>query len=233
MYALMHWYGREPRVVLKDTLAWDPAIDVLLNRLPSRFISPHAEGADGDVAGAADRRAGPQPRRERRVRDLPGGRQLHPRAPAARHRQAAPPRPGGDGAPGRADAERAGPPARRPARRAGRRARGRRGPGRAHRARPPAHGRATSGASCRWTSRSSCAGGGCRARRSPRVARPASTGCSPGGSRSTRGSPSTARSTCLRGVRAAAGAPRPTYDAGPRHREVRGPSRVRSGTTSC
>ena len=40
MYALMHWYGREPRVVLKDTLAWDPAVDVLLNRLPNRFISP-------------------------------------------------------------------------------------------------------------------------------------------------------------------------------------------------
>ena len=40
MYALMHWYGREPRVVLKDTLAWDPAIDVILNRLPSRFVSP-------------------------------------------------------------------------------------------------------------------------------------------------------------------------------------------------
>ena len=40
MYALMHWYGREPRVVLKDTLAWDPAIDVILNRLPNRFISP-------------------------------------------------------------------------------------------------------------------------------------------------------------------------------------------------
>jgi len=39
MYALMHWYGREPRVVLKDTLAWDPAINVLLNRIPSRFIA--------------------------------------------------------------------------------------------------------------------------------------------------------------------------------------------------
>jgi 1-acyl-sn-glycerol-3-phosphate acyltransferase len=47
MYALMHWYGREPRVVLKDTLAWDPAIDVILNRLPSRFVSPR-----GDTAGA-------------------------------------------------------------------------------------------------------------------------------------------------------------------------------------
>jgi 1-acyl-sn-glycerol-3-phosphate acyltransferase len=44
MYALMHWYGREPRVVLKDTLAWDPAIDVLLHRLPSRFVSPQPKG---------------------------------------------------------------------------------------------------------------------------------------------------------------------------------------------
>lgn len=39
MYALMHWYGREPRVVLKETLAWDPMIGVLLTRVPSRFIS--------------------------------------------------------------------------------------------------------------------------------------------------------------------------------------------------
>ena len=44
MYALMHWYGREPRVVLKDTLQWDPAIDVILNRLPNRFISPNRRG---------------------------------------------------------------------------------------------------------------------------------------------------------------------------------------------
>jgi 1-acyl-sn-glycerol-3-phosphate acyltransferase len=41
MYALLHWYNREPRVVLKDTLAWDPAIDVLLNRIPASFISPN------------------------------------------------------------------------------------------------------------------------------------------------------------------------------------------------
>jgi 1-acyl-sn-glycerol-3-phosphate acyltransferase len=46
MYALMHWYGREPRVVLKDTLAWDPAIDVILNRLPNRFISPSRGSGD-------------------------------------------------------------------------------------------------------------------------------------------------------------------------------------------
>ncbi|MCD6638956.1 MAG: 1-acyl-sn-glycerol-3-phosphate acyltransferase [Nocardioides sp.] len=40
MYALLHWYAREPRVVLKDTLAWDPAISVILNRIPASFISP-------------------------------------------------------------------------------------------------------------------------------------------------------------------------------------------------
>jgi len=60
MYALMHWYGREPRVVLKDTLAWDPAIGVILNRLPSRFISPNPKaGRDletqiGDLARNLD-----------------------------------------------------------------------------------------------------------------------------------------------------------------------------------
>ena len=43
----MHWYDREPRVVLKDTLAWDPMIDVLLHRIPARFISPNpGEGED-------------------------------------------------------------------------------------------------------------------------------------------------------------------------------------------
>jgi 1-acyl-sn-glycerol-3-phosphate acyltransferase len=46
MYALMHWYGREPRVVLKDTMAWDPMISVLLDRLPSRFISPNPRVGD-------------------------------------------------------------------------------------------------------------------------------------------------------------------------------------------
>jgi 1-acyl-sn-glycerol-3-phosphate acyltransferase len=46
IHTLMAWYGREPRVVLKDTLAWDPAIDVILHRIPARFISPAP--ADGD-----------------------------------------------------------------------------------------------------------------------------------------------------------------------------------------
>jgi 1-acyl-sn-glycerol-3-phosphate acyltransferase len=48
MYALLHWYHREPRVVLKDTLAWDPAIGVLLNRVPSRFVSAGSASRGGD-----------------------------------------------------------------------------------------------------------------------------------------------------------------------------------------
>jgi 1-acyl-sn-glycerol-3-phosphate acyltransferase len=47
IHELMNTFHREPRVVLKDTMAWDPAIDVILNRLPSRFISP-TPGRDGD-----------------------------------------------------------------------------------------------------------------------------------------------------------------------------------------
>ena len=40
VHALVNWYAREPRIVLKNTLQWDPAIDVVLNRLPNRFIRP-------------------------------------------------------------------------------------------------------------------------------------------------------------------------------------------------
>jgi 1-acyl-sn-glycerol-3-phosphate acyltransferase len=45
VHALVNWFDREPRIVLKDQLQWDPAVDVLLNRLPSRFITPHHKGA--------------------------------------------------------------------------------------------------------------------------------------------------------------------------------------------
>jgi 1-acyl-sn-glycerol-3-phosphate acyltransferase len=45
IHALMHWYGREPRVVLKDTLRWDPAVDVVMNRIPARFVSPARPGS--------------------------------------------------------------------------------------------------------------------------------------------------------------------------------------------
>jgi 1-acyl-sn-glycerol-3-phosphate acyltransferase len=45
IHALVNWFARAPRIVLKDTLQWDPAVDVLLNRLPNRFIAPgHTPG---------------------------------------------------------------------------------------------------------------------------------------------------------------------------------------------
>jgi 1-acyl-sn-glycerol-3-phosphate acyltransferase len=47
IHALMNWYHREPRVVLKDTLAWDPAIGILLGRLPSRFVSGKPQPGSG------------------------------------------------------------------------------------------------------------------------------------------------------------------------------------------
>jgi 1-acyl-sn-glycerol-3-phosphate acyltransferase len=60
IHTLMAWYDREPRVVLKDTLAWDPAIAVILTRIPARFITPNpGRGADieeqiGELATGLD-----------------------------------------------------------------------------------------------------------------------------------------------------------------------------------
>ncbi|GAA5030621.1 hypothetical protein GCM10025738_10890 [Microbacterium fluvii] len=40
IHTLLNEAARMPRIVLKDTLRWDPAIDVLLSRIPTRFIHP-------------------------------------------------------------------------------------------------------------------------------------------------------------------------------------------------
>ena len=55
MYALLHWYAREPRVVLKNTLAWDPAIDVLLRRTrPLHHPNPEdGEDLESQIAALA------------------------------------------------------------------------------------------------------------------------------------------------------------------------------------
>ena len=54
IHALINWYGREPRIVLKSSLQWDPAIDILLNRLPSRFIVPGSgRGAEQEIGELA------------------------------------------------------------------------------------------------------------------------------------------------------------------------------------
>ena len=49
IHFLVNVYEREPRIVLKDTLQWDPAIDVLLNRLPNRFIRPGTDGLEEQI----------------------------------------------------------------------------------------------------------------------------------------------------------------------------------------
>lgn len=57
IYLLVEIYHRQPRIVLKRELQLDPAIDILLTRLGSRFINLHAADgragseAIGDVAG--------------------------------------------------------------------------------------------------------------------------------------------------------------------------------------
>jgi 1-acyl-sn-glycerol-3-phosphate acyltransferase len=58
IHALMHWYDREPRVVLKDTLAWDPAVDVVMGRIPARFVSPGTSGSQDFEAQIADLASG-------------------------------------------------------------------------------------------------------------------------------------------------------------------------------
>jgi 1-acyl-sn-glycerol-3-phosphate acyltransferase len=49
VHELMSVYGRNPRIVLRSTLQWDPTVDLILNRLPTRFITP-ASGAGDAVA---------------------------------------------------------------------------------------------------------------------------------------------------------------------------------------
>jgi 1-acyl-sn-glycerol-3-phosphate acyltransferase len=46
MDALANSFKRHPRIVLKEFLQWDPMIDVMLNRLPSAFVSGGREGRD-------------------------------------------------------------------------------------------------------------------------------------------------------------------------------------------
>jgi 1-acyl-sn-glycerol-3-phosphate acyltransferase len=56
--ALVNWYAREPRIVLTERMQWDPALDVLLNRLPNRFIpgggGEQLERRIGELATALD-----------------------------------------------------------------------------------------------------------------------------------------------------------------------------------
>lgn len=54
VHALLVYAHRRPLIVLKDTLAFDPLIDVVLSRVPHCFITPrHPVGADPDPEQAA------------------------------------------------------------------------------------------------------------------------------------------------------------------------------------
>ncbi len=50
--SLINRFRREPAIVLKDTLQWDPAVDVLLNRVPTRFVAPRSSRKRGAPGGA-------------------------------------------------------------------------------------------------------------------------------------------------------------------------------------
>jgi 1-acyl-sn-glycerol-3-phosphate acyltransferase len=54
VHALLVAFDRRPRIVLKDTLRLDPAIDIGLGRLPSRFITPSPGAGDDIEAAIAD-----------------------------------------------------------------------------------------------------------------------------------------------------------------------------------
>lgn len=46
MNGLYNTYNREPRIVMKEFLQWDPAVDVLLNRIPVAFVPAGRKGGD-------------------------------------------------------------------------------------------------------------------------------------------------------------------------------------------
>jgi 1-acyl-sn-glycerol-3-phosphate acyltransferase len=54
VHLLVNTYQRRPRIVLKDLLQFDPCIDIVLNRLPSRFIAPDPAPGEGVVASITD-----------------------------------------------------------------------------------------------------------------------------------------------------------------------------------
>ncbi|MDJ0954774.1 MAG: 1-acyl-sn-glycerol-3-phosphate acyltransferase, partial [Acidimicrobiia bacterium] len=43
---LVNGYKRRPRIVLKEFLQWDPAVDVMLNRLPTAFVPVGRKGGE-------------------------------------------------------------------------------------------------------------------------------------------------------------------------------------------
>ncbi len=54
LHQVMSWKGRRPRIVAKETLQFDPALDIMLNRLPNRFISTDPTSGSRTIESIAD-----------------------------------------------------------------------------------------------------------------------------------------------------------------------------------
>ena len=54
MDALVNRYRRKPRVVLKEFLQWDPAVDVMLNRLPAAFVPVGRKGGEALIGAIGE-----------------------------------------------------------------------------------------------------------------------------------------------------------------------------------
>lgn len=54
MDAICNRYDREPRIVLKEFLQWDPAVDVILNRLPAAFVPAGHKAGEAVVEAIAN-----------------------------------------------------------------------------------------------------------------------------------------------------------------------------------
>ncbi len=182
MHALVNWYAREPRIVLAAALQWDPAIDVVLNRLPNRFLSTGGHAVERQIGALATALDG-----DDAFVIFPEGGNFTERRRAAGHRPVAGARSRRGGPALGGDAPRAAAAARRCRRGADGRAGGRRRVGRARRARPPVHRRRRLARAAARRPRPHAVVAGAGGRGTARVRRAGASGSTPGGSRSTRG----------------------------------------------
>lgn len=54
MDGLVNGFHRDPRIVLKEFLQWDPAVDVLLNRLPTSFVPVGRKGGEALIESISE-----------------------------------------------------------------------------------------------------------------------------------------------------------------------------------
>ncbi|WP_400998457.1 1-acyl-sn-glycerol-3-phosphate acyltransferase [Agromyces sp. GXQ0307] len=70
IHAVLNWFDRSPRIVLKDTMQWDPAVDVVLNRLPNRFIAPPPAAGTAGTRGRREHLPAPAVPLTERISEL-------------------------------------------------------------------------------------------------------------------------------------------------------------------